>query len=42
MLPIIFSTYAGWADKLDMHFLNRTTEPFGVAGQIIPLELSLC
>jgi len=31
-----FFYYAGWADKLDYAFPNRTTEPLGVAGQIIP------
>src|SRR6187399_2112095 len=31
-----FFYYAGWADKLEYAFPNRTTEPLGVAGQIIP------
>lgn len=31
-----FFYYAGWADKLDYAFPNKTTEPLGVAGQIIP------
>src|SRR5699024_10664727 len=31
-----FFYYAGWADKLAYAFPNRTVEPLGVAGQIIP------
>ena len=31
-----FFYYAGWADKLDYAFPNRTPKPVGVAGQIIP------
>ncbi len=31
-----FFYYAGWADKLEYAFPNRTPRPLGVAGQIIP------
>src|SRR5256886_6664216 len=31
-----FFHYAGWADKLDYAFPNRTPKPLGVVGQIIP------
>ncbi len=31
-----FFYYAGWADKLDYAFPNRTARPLGVAGQVIP------
>ena len=31
-----FFYYAGWADKLEYAFPNRTPRPVGVAGQIIP------
>ena len=31
-----FFYYAGWADKLEYAFPNRTPKPLGVAGQIIP------
>jgi len=31
-----FFHYAGWADKLDYAFPNRTPRPLGVVGQIIP------
>ena len=31
-----FFYYAGWADKLEYAFPNRTAVPMGVAGQIIP------
>src|SRR6187401_112296 len=36
-----FFYYAGWADKLDYAFPNRTAEPLGVAGQIIPWNFPL-
>ena len=36
-----FFYYAGWADKLDYAFPNRSTEPLGVAGQIIPWNFPL-
>jgi aldehyde dehydrogenase (NAD+) len=36
-----FFYYAGWADKLAYAFPNRTTEPLGVAGQIIPWNFPL-
>lgn len=36
-----FFYYAGWADKLEYAFPNRTTEPVGVAGQIIPWNFPL-
>src|SRR3954465_7814549 len=31
-----FFYYAGWADKLEWAFANRTPRPIGVVGQIIP------
>jgi aldehyde dehydrogenase (NAD+) len=31
-----FFYYAGWADKLEYAFPNRTPKPLGVAGQVIP------
>jgi aldehyde dehydrogenase (NAD+) len=36
-----FFYYAGWADKLDYAFPNRTLSPLGVAGQIIPWNFPL-
>jgi len=36
-----FFYYAGWADKLEYAFPNRTPEPIGVAGQIIPWNFPL-
>ena len=36
-----FFYYAGWADKLDYAFPNRSTESLGVAGQIIPWNFPL-
>jgi len=36
-----FFYYAGWADKLEYAFPNRTTSPLGVAGQIIPWNFPL-
>jgi aldehyde dehydrogenase (NAD+) len=36
-----FFYYAGWADKLEYAFPNRSTEPLGVAGQIIPWNFPL-
>jgi len=36
-----FFYYAGWADKLDYAFPNRTVSPIGVAGQIIPWNFPL-
>jgi len=36
-----FFYYAGWADKLDYAFPNKTPKPFGVAGQIIPWNFPL-
>src|SRR5688572_14372723 len=36
-----FFYYAGWADKLEYAFPNRTTELLGVAGQIIPWNFPL-
>jgi aldehyde dehydrogenase (NAD+) len=36
-----FFYYAGWADKLDYAFPNRTPRPRGVAGQIIPWNFPL-
>ncbi len=43
-LPLVaahFFYYAGWADKLDYAFPGRTTQPLGVAGQIIPWNFPL-
>jgi aldehyde dehydrogenase (NAD+) len=36
-----FFYYAGWADKLDYAFPNRSPRPIGVAGQIIPWNFPL-
>ena len=36
-----FFYYAGWADKLEYAFPNRTPEPLGVAAQIIPWNFPL-
>jgi aldehyde dehydrogenase (NAD+) len=36
-----FFYYAGWADKLEYAFPNRTPRPIGVAGQIIPWNFPL-
>jgi aldehyde dehydrogenase (NAD+) len=36
-----FFYYAGWADKLDYAFPNRTPRPIGVAGQVIPWNFPL-
>ena len=36
-----FFYYAGWADKLEYAFPNRTVSPLGVAGQIIPWNFPL-
>lgn len=36
-----FFYYAGWADKLEYAFPNRTAAPIGVAGQIIPWNFPL-
>ena len=36
-----FFYYAGWADKLEYAFPNRTPQPLGVAGQIIPWNFPL-
>ncbi len=36
-----FFYYAGWADKLEYAFPNRTASPIGVAGQIIPWNFPL-
>jgi aldehyde dehydrogenase (NAD+) len=36
-----FFYYAGWADKLEYAFPNRTPTPLGVAGQIIPWNFPL-
>jgi aldehyde dehydrogenase (NAD+) len=36
-----FFYYAGWADKLEYAFPNRTTAPLGVVGQIIPWNFPL-
>ena len=36
-----FFYYAGWADKLEYAFPNRTAVPLGVAGQIIPWNFPL-
>ena len=35
-----FFYYAGWADKLDYAGFGPSPKPLGVAGQIIPVELS--
>ena len=36
-----FFYYAGWADKLEYAFPNRTPKPLGVAAQIIPWNFPL-
>jgi aldehyde dehydrogenase (NAD+) len=36
-----FFYYAGWADKLEYAFPNRSPKPVGVAGQIIPWNFPL-
>ncbi len=36
-----FFYYAGWADKLEYAFPNRSAKPLGVAGQIIPWNFPL-
>jgi aldehyde dehydrogenase (NAD+) len=36
-----FFYYAGWADKLEFAFPNRSPTPVGVAGQIIPWNFPL-
>ena len=36
-----FFYYAGWADKLQYAFPNRSPKPLGVAGQIIPWNFPL-
>jgi len=36
-----FFYYAGWADKLEWAFPNRTPRPVGVVGQIIPWNFPL-
>ena len=36
-----FFYYAGWADKLEYAFPNRTPRPLGVAAQIIPWNFPL-
>ena len=36
-----FFYYAGWADKLEYAFPNRTASPVGVAGQVIPWNFPL-
>jgi aldehyde dehydrogenase (NAD+) len=36
-----FFYYAGWADKLEYAFPNRTPTPLGVAGQVIPWNFPL-
>ncbi|MBU45893.1 MAG: betaine-aldehyde dehydrogenase [Flavobacteriales bacterium] len=36
-----FFYYAGWADKIEYAFPNKTPKPLGVAGQIIPWNFPL-
>src|SRR5213595_1955572 len=36
-----FFYYAGWADKLEWAFPNRSPRPLGVAGQVIPWNFPL-
>ncbi|MEX2658582.1 MAG: aldehyde dehydrogenase family protein [Acidimicrobiales bacterium] len=36
-----FFHHAGWADKLDWAFANRTPRPLGVVGQVIPWNFPL-
>jgi len=43
-IPLVanhFFYYAGWADKLEYAFPNRTAKPLGVVGQIIPWNFPL-
>ena len=43
-IPVVgnhFFYYAGWADKLEYAFPNRSSQPLGVAGQIIPWNFPL-
>ena len=43
-IPVVgnhFFYYAGWADKLEYAFPNRSSKPLGVAGQIIPWNFPL-
>ncbi len=43
-IPVVanhFFYYAGWADKLEYAFPNRSAQPLGVAGQIIPWNFPL-
>jgi len=43
-IPLVsahFFYYAGWADKLEYAFPNKTPKPLGVAGQIIPWNFPL-
>ena len=43
-LPLVaahFFYYAGWADKLKYAFPGKTSQPLGVAGQIIPWNFPL-
>jgi aldehyde dehydrogenase (NAD+) len=43
-IPVVgnhFFYYAGWADKLEYAFPNRSSRPLGVAGQIIPWNFPL-
>jgi len=43
-IPLVsahFFYYAGWADKLQYAFPNKTPKPLGVAGQIIPWNFPL-
>ena len=43
-LPLVaahFFYYAGWADKLQFAFPNRSVAPLGVAGQVIPWNFPL-
>ena len=43
-IPLVaahFFYYAGWADKLQYAFPNRTIRPLGVAGQVIPWNFPL-
>ncbi len=43
-IPLVaahFFYYAGWADKLSYAFPNRSIQPLGVAGQVIPWNFPL-
>ena len=43
-IPVVanhFFYYAGWADKLSYAFPNKSVQPLGVAGQIIPWNFPL-